>query len=358
MKAPVPNNLFFFLAVQLRSRRGETIISKIKIVRRKSLFIVLGCIAFIPAQEIYARVSITGLDDITIDAWAGATNDLQGSDTYCVISCTGGGSCNNLKGYDVAAYTSDPGPGGSFRLTNDGDGTTKLPVTFQWSVPAGTYTMSDFNTTGYTAPPNPPYAPGANSCAQPNSQNTITITVAESDLASAIAGTYSATFQVDMCRFNNSGGGGYSGQCINPVSFVVNLPELIQITGLQDFVLGAWSGVGSVQSAKDFCVFRNGYGGFSLTASGSNDSGGNFRVNDGASSYIPYTVEFSDGGSWFTASPSTQLSSSTTGFTGDSTRDCGGGTSHSMRVTMQQSDLASAATGNYSDTITLIVQPE
>lgn len=325
---------------------------------------MLACF-FVFSSFVYADVDITGLDGITINAWSGISSDLEGSDNYCVVSfvetCTGpwwNRTCNSQpRHYDIAAYTSGTTDGaGNFYLTHDGNGTDTLRVIFDWTNPVvGTFQMSHFYQTGYTAPPGSPYAPGATSCAQTQSQNTITIKVLEVDLASAVAGTYSETFSVDACRLNN--GGSSTVECHARVGFSVELPELIQITKLQDFNFGSWPGFGDVQDSRDFCVFRNGYGGFSLTATGNNDSGGEYRVSSG-SSVIPYAVEFSDGGSWFSVAPSTTLSGSTTGFSGDSTRDCGGGVTHSMRVTMLEANLTATDVGNYSDTITILVQPE
>lgn len=324
-------------------------------------FLLAGlCVPLLLASQLtHADVSISGLDDITLDAWAGATDDLVGSDTYCTISCSGGwNDCRWPRDYDVAAYTDGATDGsGNFYLDHDTNGAAPpLLVTFEWTNPAeGTFTMSDYDTTSYTAPPAPGYAPGATSCAQTNSQNTITITLPASSLASAVAGTYSETFYIDMCRQEN----GF--ECVDPVNFIVDLPELIQITQLQDFDLGTWDASGDIQETNDFCVFRNGYGGFSVTATGDNDSGGNFRLGDDPISpvlFIPYTLEFSEGGAWYEADPNTALSSTTTGFSGDSTRNCGGGTSHSVRVTVGLADLGTSKLGSYSDTITLVVEAD
>jgi len=246
------------------------------------------------------------------------------------------------------------GSGCQFNLTHDGDGSTTLPITFEWTNPVcGTYTMLDYSSTGITAPPSP-FAPGATSCAAANSQNTITVTIASADLASAIAGTYSETLSIDACRVN---GGGGTVECEAAIEFIVDIPELIQITQLQNFNFGSWSGVGDIQGVNPFCVFRNGSGGFAVTATGVHDSGGNFNVVAGAES-LRYIVELGAGGGWFELTPGAELPGSTSGFEGIGTRNCGGGTSHSIRLTMAQTDLDARPAGNYSDTITLVVAPD
>jgi hypothetical protein len=324
-----------------------------KPVKIKLQPIILIWMGLFSAGQLFADVSISGINNVTINSWSGISNSLEGSDTYCVISCNG--ACNQPQTFDVAAYTSGPtDASGNFYLTHTGNGTTTLRTAFEWTNPTrGTFTMTNYNVTGFTAPPSSPYAPGATSCAQANSQNRITIKIAEGDLATALAGTYSGVYSIDMCRVNN---GGNTVECVAPVGFTVTLPELIQITQLKNFMLTTWAGVGSVQRSEDFCVFRNGYGGFAITATGNNDAGGNFRLRSGSNT-IPYSVQFNDGGAWHNAVPGSQLSNSVTGFTGVSRRNCGGSTSHTMRVTIQEMDLSAARSGDYTDTITILVEP-
>jgi hypothetical protein len=300
-----------------------------------------------------ADVSLTGLDNITIDAWAGTTSDLQGSDTYCVLSCQGDCSKTPVREYDVAAYTTGPtDSAGNFYLRHS-NGVNTLRVTLLWSHPAlGAFALSNYNRTSQTVPPSP-YAPGAANCGEVNSQNTIAVRVSAGDLGSALAGTYAQTISVDMCRLQ----GNSRRECVAPVSFVVNLPELIQLTQLQDFAFGNWNGTSSLLTSHNFCVFRNSAGRFSLTAVGSHDGGGQFRVNKGSDN-IPYRLRFRAAGAWYTATPGNRLAGATTGFLGNNTRDCGGGTSHSVDVFVQQSDLTNARGGAYSDTLTVLVQPD
>ena len=307
---------------------------------------------FLPVS-MFAEVSISGLDDITIDAWAGSSSDIEGSDTYCALSCSNSCRFNRARVYDVAAYTSGPTDGaGNFYLSHDSSSAT-LPVTFEWTNPSqGTFEVKNYNSTFTTVPPYP-YAPGATNCGQANSQNTITIRVKAADLASARAGTYSETFSIDMCRLQN----GFTAECASPVAFSVNLPELIQLTQMKDFDFDEWGGAGDLETTQNFCVFRNGSGGFSLQATGEHNSGGRFHLSNNTET-IPYDVSFRGSGSWYSSTPGVSLSSAATNFKGNSTRDCGGGTSHSMRVTVDENELKGAVAGTYTDTITLLVQPD
>ncbi|MCW8193250.1 hypothetical protein F6455_00430 [Proteobacteria bacterium 005FR1] len=308
-------------------------------------------------QPVRADVAIYGLDSIRVNAWAGLSGDIRGQDVYCALSyrarcwfCSG-----EPQHYNVAAYTTGPtDSAGRFYLTHESGGAT-LPVSLEWTNPAvGTFTLSNHHITGFTAPPSSPYAPGATNCSEANAQNTISATVAAADLAAAIAGIYSGTFELDLCRLNNAGN---TTECLVPVSFSIEIPDLVQITRLEDMALGRWSGSGGIWQSEDFCVFRNGAGGFAITPSGSNDQNGQFHLSMGTSS-IPYRIDVTDGSSWFSLGPGVTLAGSSTGFSGMSTRDCGGQDSHKLRVSLLESDLAAAPPGSYADTITLRVEPE
>ena len=109
-------------------------------------------------------------------------------------------------------------------------------------------------------------------------------------------------------------------------------------------------------TSHDFCVFRNGAGGFALTLAGNNDHSSVFHLN--GSELLPYTIEFSQGAGYFNATPSLPLTNSTTGFTASAIRDCNGGTNMTLRLRINASDIESRVAGVYSDTIVITVAPD
>ena len=296
-----------------------------------------------------ADVSISGLDPIRIDAWAGTTSDLVGSDTFCTISCVGACNRNNRRrDYDSAAYTGGVTDGaGNFYVSNGGN---NMLVYFDWTHPVdGTVRMTNYSVTGQTTG----RVTGAYDCAaDPNSQTRIDITVPAAELASATAGTYTETFQIDVCRLNNNNS---LAECFAPVDFTVTLPELVQITRLNNINLGTWGGVSDITVTEDFCVFRNGSGGFGITINSANASGGNFNLIGTGST--PYTIELSQGGGYFAITPGSLLTNGTSGFSGNTTRDCGGTENTTLRVTVDAADLAGLAQGSFSDTIVIMAEP-
>jgi len=313
-------------------------------------------LAGVAAVSVQADViSISGLDDIVIESWDGGSGDLVGSDDYCVVSCRSNNttSCpsntNRRRNYDVAAYTNGATDGaGNFYLGHDTSADTLL-VNFEFIHPVdGTFTMTNYNVTFFIAR----ILEGAYSCADPNSQVAIRITVPAAELATALAGTYSETFTIDACRLNNAN----NCSAIVFEDFQVSIPELIQITGLDDMNFGLWGG-GNVQATEDFCVFRNGYGDFAIEANGTNDSGGSFQLANGGNT-IPYQLEVRQTGAFFNVTPGGTLGSGTTGFSGESVRDCGGGVNTQARVTVLATDITGNPAGSYGDTVTLRVEPD
>ncbi|MDZ7685206.1 MAG: hypothetical protein U5O39_09600 [Gammaproteobacteria bacterium] len=309
---------------------------------KRLLTLALSCLA---AAPVAADTAISNLDPISINAWAGATNDLTGSDSFCIISCNGGCSdTNQRREYIVTASTNGQTDGsGNFYISSGSD---DMLVYMDWTHPTG-------GTTRLTDGDYSPRVDGAYDCAaDPNAQVQLEMTLPASELATASAGTYSETFTLDACRLF----WGFIPWCVADVTFTVTLPELVQITRLDNINLGTWDGVNDIQVTEQFCVFRNGSGGFAIVTSGQNASGGNFNL--AGASTVPYTLEYAQSGGYFDADPATILPSSTTGFTGSSTRNCGGANNTSLRVTVDAADLAGQPQGTFSDTIFLRVEPD
>jgi hypothetical protein len=311
----------------------------------------LSCLGMLYCALASGDISISGLDPISINAWAGATSDLTGTDTYCTVSCQG--ACDkdvHRRDYAPAFYTNGTTDGaGNFYITN---GSHSLTVFLDWTHPvSGTTRMTNHNVTGMRSP----VSEGAYSCsADPNSTTRIDITLPAGQIASAQAGTYSETFLVDSCRTSGQG----FGECTAHISFSVTLPELIQVTNLTNIDLGSWSGTGDIQVTRDFCVFRNGQGGFAITTSGNHDASGRFHL--GSSGNLPYRIDYGQGGVFKQATPGVSMPFSSSGFTGNSVRDCtnSGGANTSIRLTVLETDLAIQPGGSFADTVNIFVLPE
>lgn len=123
----------------------------------------------------------------------------------------------------------------------------------------------------------------------------------------------------------------------------------VQISNVNDLDMGTHSALAADASANDdVCVFSS-TSGYNITVSSAN---GALELQDAATTTpVPYAL------TWDTA-PVT-LGSTITGLTGDNTSlNCGGGTNANFAVTVASADFNAAAPGTYTDTLTLLVQPE
>lgn len=127
----------------------------------------------------------------------------------------------------------------------------------------------------------------------------------------------------------------------------------VQITNVNDLNLGTHAVLAADQvAADDVCVFSS-TSGYNLTVTSAN---GAFNLQDSATATpIPYTM------SWTTAAGSSAVGygSAIAGLTGDNVSlDCSAGTNANFEITVSSADFNSADPGTYSDTLTLLVQPE
>ena len=129
-------------------------------------------------------------------------------------------------------------------------------------------------------------------------------------------------------------------------------PDSVQITSVDDLVLGTFSSLSaSLSVSDDVCVYSTS-GAYGLIVTSVN---GSFALKDvGTTTEIPYLIDW-------------QVSSSTTvtygtpliGLTGNANNaSCDGTTNASFKATVTAADFNAADPGGYSDTITFIIQPE
>jgi len=280
------------------------------------------------------------MPSVTLNSWAGATSDLVGVSNFCIIS-TRRNNNNRRMNFDAAGYQITPGGTTGFVLAHTVSG-HRLNIGMVFNDSWGTnHTLSNYSVTGYITP----LITGPLNCTEGASSLTLTLPAAE--LAIAQAGIYQATLGFDALQQN----GNYTGV----LQFTANIPELIQITRLNDINLIPIAPFADHLGIDDFCIFRNGQGGFSLEISGSNDAGGNFRLQNVSS--VPYQVEVGQTGTYYTVSPSTPLTFGSSGFTGISQRDCGGLDNTSLRLTLLNADAQSVPYGVYTDTLVILVSP-
>lgn len=141
---------------------------------------------------------------------------------------------------------------------------------------------------------------------------------------------------------------------------------VVQITGLLDFTVPLWTnGDGDVELTQDVCMYtNNGAGDYLVTTTSANAAGGQWRLFDGGINYVTYDVGWVD-------SPGGNMAASTAGGafasgavsvnqTNAETADptCALGQSATLVVFVAQAaNLGLAPNGVYTDTLTVVVQP-
>ncbi len=121
----------------------------------------------------------------------------------------------------------------------------------------------------------------------------------------------------------------------------------VQITNVDDIDLGTHATLGAnAVASDDVCVFSS-TSAYNLTVTSAN---GIFELQNGGDA-IPYAL------TWDAAAVTE--SGVMSGLTGDNTSlNCSGGTNATFEVTVDSADFNAANPGTYTDTLTLLVQPE
>lgn len=317
--------------------RGQQTSSLLKrLLFKQGLGIVVFCLASLPVQAV---IQISGLDDISLGSWTGS-GGLRGSDSYCVISTRG--SSSQRVGWNVGAY----GPhysNGSFYLQRVGSN-ARLPIDFKWTGNrGGTYSMRDYPSTNFYTT----NQYGARSCSEANSVARIDIEISAATLGSAQAGIYRGNFQIDAYQ---------SGTPYHTTirSFVVEIPELIQLTQLDDIDLGHYDGANDKVAQEAICIFRNGGSDYRLRASGGNSSNAPFVLNNGVNT-LPYEVAIREGNQPFVQrNPGQTLNN----LSGSKYQNCNGSTNADVQVIVRNTAMQAAAPGSYNGVLYLTAEPQ
>lgn len=128
----------------------------------------------------------------------------------------------------------------------------------------------------------------------------------------------------------------------------------IQVSGLSDIAL-ALQGSGDVTGDTAACVYRNGAGTYTITATGSGASSA-FEISDGGVNTMDYTVTYDDGTGVQALAASTVLAGRSNADLASPT--CAGGSNGTIAATVAAADFSGAPAGTYTGTLTLVVAPE
>jgi spore coat protein U-like protein len=192
---------------------------------------------------------------------------------------------------------------------------------------------------------------------QLNGNNSETrLSISASEMTGKVSGSYEGTFALTAT-------GGSSGTATGMDTFRIAVtiqagPE-VQISSLNDLSLGSHAGLGNIYAEENFCVYSTSTSGsYSLAVSSVNQDGsGNFYMDSiGGLGQIPYNLLFIDSGS---GPGATSVSNTSLSGFGDSADPfCNGLNNATLSVTIQESDLQSASSGSYTDSLVILVSPQ
>lgn len=192
-------------------------------------------------------------------------------------------------------------------------------------------------------------------CVSNGNNSEIKIDISASELSGKVSGSYNGSFRLTAL-------GGASGTQSDSIVFNVFLQiqgsAEVQISGLDDLSLGTHSGSGNINAQESFCIYSNAFNGnYSIEISSINqDSNGNFHLDGASLGKIPYNLAFIDSG---TQGGGTTVDNSSLGGTGNQiSQDCGGSDNATLSLSITETDLQAAKSGNYQDTLMLLVQPQ
>jgi len=128
------------------------------------------------------------------------------------------------------------------------------------------------------------------------------------------------------------------------------------ITGMADIALAAWTTSDPAPAGTaTACVYTT-TGLYQVTTSSLNAAGVDYRLFDGGTDYVVYTVEWNDGVAGLQAM--TQ-GTAMVGQVGDAAQqNCGGATPATVSVDITVGEINGAPVGVYTDTLTVVIAPE
>lgn len=146
---------------------------------------------------------------------------------------------------------------------------------------------------------------------------------------------------------------------VGDLDISVTIEDQIQISDLDDIVLGTYAGSGALTGSDAVCVYRNGSGNYSMSIDGGNNAGavdaageGAFKLQNADSDEIIYTVKY-DSAAMTAATAATGLSGAHT-----SSPNCSSGTNKIVEVDITEAELQAAKPGAYVGTLWLTVAAE
>jgi len=135
----------------------------------------------------------------------------------------------------------------------------------------------------------------------------------------------------------------------------ITIGDVVQVLVEGNVPLTYTPGVNST-GGTTVCIYRNSNANVNVTLSSGNENAGVFRMNDGGTNFLPYSVDFTGSTTALTNVVSSAINAISDEDNASS--NCGGAPySHSLDVTASSTDLDAAPAGSYLDTLTILAAP-
>ncbi len=141
------------------------------------------------------------------------------------------------------------------------------------------------------------------------------------------------------------------------LDITLTVDPLVMVSGLSDITLQTVNDDDLQGVVNTVCVYSNTSSGYLVTASSANETGTTFRLKDGGTNYIPYTVTWNDDNDDLALDEGVQSEAQTNA--NSTTTDCssGDGSNASITVDVTGANILLVPSGTYTDTLTIIVAP-
>ncbi|PCJ16451.1 MAG: hypothetical protein COB04_10870 [Gammaproteobacteria bacterium] len=155
--------------------------------------------------------------------------------------------------------------------------------------------------------------------------------------------------------------GSLGGTSTGTTDVTLTIDEKFQISGMDAFSFGSWSGTGDLDAERTMCVYHNGDGSYRVTFTDNSALSVGFAVENAAdTAAIPMEVRFvatlaSTGNvavTYNTAETQAALAANI------SAPGCGGVDNANIQVVITEADLNNASAGAYDSEITVVVDPD
>ena len=312
--------------------------------------LLLGIVWLSPAQA-YLNL-FPQFPNTDFGSWDGQGN-LQRSASTCVLSFK---SWGNFSDYRVMATSNEKG----LKLVNQSDSNISLVVgmVFTGSSNGGGAPVSTPLVDGRYSSVN---MPGSNCLFSTNAR--LQMSFLRDDMYKVAAGHYAADFTFGVCRVQ--GGNNCKQEVQKNMRLAVELPPLIQLTGLSDIDFGSYDGMSpEISQGYSFCVYSN-TGLYSLTASALEAANGEdfALVGKGKGELLTYEVRVDDS---VDASAEKKLKNGvakrglkTRQNSSMYSREClDKGDNASLEVRIKGEELNKVSGDSYESQLTIMVEPE